>query len=78
VQSLNGDKRNGVSEDEDDNARVDVSESGQVNSETVEQLVEPIVLPVYQKQQTMGQLFFVEVRRSKKLAIKMFSRTVIF
>jgi hypothetical protein len=78
VQSLNGDKRNGVSEDEDDNARVDVSEGGQVNSETIEQLVEPIVLPVYQKQQTMGQLFFVEVRRSKKLAIKMFSRTVIF
>jgi hypothetical protein len=78
VQSLNGDKRKGVSEDEDDNARVDVSEGGQVNSETIEQLVEPIVLPVYQKQQTMGQLFFVEVRRSKKLAIKMFSRTVIF
>lgn len=78
MQSLNGDKRNGVSEDEDDNARVDVSEGGQVNSGTVEQLVEPIVLPVYQKQQTMGQLFFVEVRRSKKLAIKNFSRTVIF
>jgi hypothetical protein len=35
VQSLNGDKRNGVSKDEDDNARVDISEGGQLNSETV-------------------------------------------
>lgn len=66
MQSLNGDKRNGFREDEDDNARVDVSEGRQVNSETIKQLVEPIVLPVYQKQQTTGQLFFVEVRRSKE------------
>jgi hypothetical protein len=63
VQILNGDKRNGVSKDEDDNARVDISEGGQVNSETVEQLVEPIVLPVYKKTADDGTVVF---RRSEE------------
>jgi hypothetical protein len=36
VQILNGDKGNYVSQDEGGNARVEVGEGGQMNSETVQ------------------------------------------